>query len=597
MRRVSPRTPFLALVAALAVLLALGCGGPRGGGRSRSAAPAPAPEEDLAALLPLDAPLTAAARPGELVALLGELTARNVALQASLSRSDVGFLLDPAFFPALGLDAGKPAWFSVRAGPVAAVLQVAEDLARVLQAPEQLDRWLADRTLPAAWSHVRLVGQRKGPSAPETWLGDRYGAVQVLDAGEPAEMWAAAFEIAPERAAALVAALAPLGQPRVCLLLEARRPTAVVLSGAPPRLVVDWVQDAGLGAGGLVEGLLALAAPPAGRESAEGPERVAGAPAKGEALRLAITHGPWIRWARATAEVEVVERTLAGLRDGGTSVEARGAEMAQARRAAALPETLLGPGALLFRATRLSLRRAGDSLLLDVEAPYTSRAARLGELGDGQAPLSSRSVTGAGVAAVTVAASARHARVMDEVAPHPPLPLDRFLGEVLGCGFVCWPALWAAIPSYARQPVAALGTVFPEVAAFAEPMTGAMGAVFVVESQPKPALALAVRYGHGLAEVQARWRAAVPSFEQRPIAAGPEPVLVLGNAPSGLDLLARAVGGAAVPALALVDGDFAGPVGTIFGRFGVRLVLAKDALQLQSRWTLLPLAPPPQPAE
>lgn len=140
--------------------------------------------------------------------------------------------------------------------------------------------------------------------------------------------------------------------------------------------------------------------------------------------------------------------------------------------------------------------------------------------------------------------------------------------------------------------MAALGTIFPEVAGFAEPLVGATGAAFIVQTQPKPGFGLAARYGKSLAEPQARWRAALPALEQRAVATGAEPVLLVGNAPQALDTLARSVGGAAVPTAALVDAEFQGPISSIFGRFGVRITLGREAMQVESRLALLPLAPP-----
>lgn len=578
--------PALAALALAAALPA--CGGPR---KSASAdRPAPAPPADFSGALPQDAPLTATFEPAALTALIGALGERNVPLRSAFARSDAGFLLDPEFLPAFGVDAARPAWFSVRSGPVSAVLQTSEDLVRVFQAPEQFARWVAENPPPPAWVHVRLLAHRAAGRevSPADWLGLRYGAVQMLAPVDAPEMWAAALDTSPARAQAVQTALAGLGAYRLVVLLETNRPTALVLVETPTQVSVDWVADAGFGAGGLTAGLIALTAPPAATEN-PGTERVAGAPAKGEALRLHVVHGPWIRWSRAMAEIEVVTEALA---DAQTPIEVRGARLAQARRAAALPEQLLGPGALLFRASRLSVRATPSDVLVQVEASYTSRAARLGALGDGQAPVAARSLSGAGAATVTVAATPRHGRTFDELAPLPALPLDRFVAETLHCGFVCWPALWAGLPGYARQPVAALGTIFPEVAGFAEPLAGATGAAFIVQTQPKPGFGLAARYGKSLAEPQARWRAALPALEQRAVATGAEPVLLVGNAPQALDTLARSVGGAAVPTAALVDAEFQGPISSIFGRFGVRITLGREAMQVESRLALLPLAPP-----
>lgn len=563
-----------------------------GGGRKSAAgdAAAPSPPADFSGALPQDAPLTATFEPGALVSLIGALGERNVPLRSAFGRSDAGFLLDPGFLPAFGIDPARPAWFSVRSGPVSGVLQTSEDLVRVFQAPDQFGRWVAENPPPPAWVHVRLLAHRAAGRevSPADWLGGRYGAVQMLGPTDAPEMWAAALDSTPARAQAVQTALAGLGAYRLAVLLETTRPAALVLVDTPTQVAVDWVADAGFGAGGLLAGLVALTAPPAATEN-PGTDRVAGAPAKGEALRMHVVHAPWIRWSRAMAEIEVVTEALA---DAQTPIEVRGTRLAQARRAAALPEQLLGPGALLFRASRISLRATPSDLLVQVEASYTSRAARLGALGDGQAPVAARSLSGAGAAAVTVAGSPRHARTFDELAPLPALPLDRFVSETLHCGFVCWPALWAGLPGYARQPVAALGTIFPEVAGFAEPLTGATGAAFIVETHPKPGFALAARYGRSLAEPQARWRAALPALEQRAVASGAEPVLLVGNAPAAMDTLARGVGGAAVPTAALVEAEFQGPISSMFGRFGLRVTLGREAMLVESRLALLPLAPP-----
>ena len=623
--RLALRTPRRSVRLALcAGVLLSACGG----GRKSTVAGGTPPdvEADFSSMLQPDAPLTAAVRPDDLRGLLEDLIDRSVGLQAILHHSDASLLLDPGFLPAFDIDGARPAWVAVRGGPVAGLLESAEDVSRVLQAPDQLSRWLADNPPPAAWRHVRLVGYRRvaAPGAPDTplsvegaeaWLGEHMGALQTLAPTDTSEMWAAALDCAPDVATRTQATLAALGDYRLILLLDAHTPTAVAISGVrrpggqsavdertegashgPVGVSIDWVEDVGLRPGGLLAGLDALVhvggAAPTGRPNDAGSgagERISGSPSHAEIARLNIAHTPWIRWSRAMAEAEVLVRAL---RDPELPLENRGAMVQDARRAAARPEALVGPGALLFRTSRLSLGRVHDVVTLDIDADYTSRSRKLGQLGDGQAPLPASAIVGAGVAAVTVAAGARHARAFDEVAPLPVDSLDRFLGDVLVCGYACWPAVWTSIPSYARQPGAAVGSVFPEVAPFAEPLTGALGAAFVVEGAPKPGLALAVRYGRGLAEPQARWRAAVPTLEQRAVHAGDDPVLVLGNHADALELVSRSVGGAAVPAEALVDGDFSGPVSTLFGRFSVRLLLGAQALQVQTRWTLLPLAPP-----
>jgi hypothetical protein len=549
-------------------------------------------EADLSARLPADAPLTGTFRPERLVALLDAVAERHLALATSFQRSDAGFLRSRTFYDELGLDATRPAWFSVRSGPETRVLQMADDLARVLQAPDQYARWVAENPLPGAWRHVRLVGFRRAGAgaAFEAWLGERYGAVQILGPADPPEMWAAALEASPSQVGAVLAALAPLGAWRVVLLLEASRPTAIVLGGDATHLVADWVQDAGFGAGGLIDGLAGLAR--ADADAGLAGERIAGAPARDEVVRLNLVHLPWVRFTRVQAEIEVVAEALMAT---SLPLEVRGAQFAAARRAAALPELLLGPGALIFRSTRLSVAHADRAVTLEVVAPYTARGAKLGTLGDGTTPVSGRAIAGAGAAAVTVAVGPNLGRTLDETAPVPTLPLDRFLAETLTCGLVCAPALWTAVPGYARRPVVSLGAVFPEVGPFAEPLTGAGGTAFVVESRPRPGIALAASYGRSVAEPGARWRAAVPSFEQRAVAAGSEAVLVVGNAPHLVDLLVRGVGGAATPTEALVDATFAGPLGPLFGKFDLRLTLASEALELRSRLNWLPLAPAPEP--
>lgn len=585
-----------ALAAACVALGACGGEGRRRAPSSREVAPAA--EVDLSGSLPPDAVLTATFRPGDLLALLGALGERNVGLRAGFERSDAGFLLDPGFLPAFGIDGQGPAWFSVRSGPLTGILQAAEDLARVFQAPEQFTRWVVENPLPAAWVHVRLVARRNTEPevSPADWLGVRAGAVQMFAPSDGPEMWAAALDTTPAEAQAILGALGPLGDYRVALLLDAERPSAIVFVPSRSQITIDWVADAGLGRGGLLAGFKALTEPsttagPTGAGAAGGTDRVAGPPAKGETLRLTLAHAPWMLWSRAMAEIEVIGRALS---DAQAPLEVRGVQMAQSRQAAALPQQLLGPGSLLFRSTRLSIATTPGDVRVRVEAAYTSRGAKLGALGDGQAPVAARSISGAGSAAITIAGSSRHGRMLDELAPVPALPLDRFLSESLHCGFVCWPALWVGFPSYARQPVASLATIFPEVAAFAEPLNGATGAVFIVETKPKPGVALAARYAGSVAEPQARWHAAVPGFERRIVANGPEPVLVVGNAPGPLDMLSRAIGGAPVPAEALIDADFQGPISSIFGRFSVRVVLGREGLEVDSRFQLLPLAPAPE---
>lgn len=596
LRRALRRLGLIAGHGCLALMISA-CGGSSPARRSRVERPPatelPAAEADFSGRLPVDAPLTATFRPDGLIAFFDAIAARHLALAASFHRSDAGFIRSRAFFEALGLEPGRPAWFSVRSGPERRVLQVADDLARVLQAPDQFARWGAENPLPGAWRHVRLVGHRRPApdDAFESWLGERVGAVQVLGPADAPGMWAAALDANPTQAAAVLAGLASLGTYRAVLLLEAERPAAVILSGDATHVIADWVQDAGFGADGLIDALAGLSAAEA--DPALAGERLSGAPARGEFLRLHVAHGPWIRFTRAAAEIEVVAAALAAT---SLPLELRGAQFAVARRAAALPDLLLGPGALLFRASHLSFVNTDSALTVMVDAPYTARGAKLGTLGDGTTPLSPRAIAGAGAAAVTIASGSLHGRVLGEIAPAPTLPLDRFLADVFTCGLVCFPALWSALPAYSRRPVESLATVFPEIRPFGEPLKGAGGVAFVVESQPRPAIALAAGYGRSLTEPQARWRAALPTFEQRAVAAGADGTLVVGNAPHLVDRLARAIGGAPTPLEALIDGTFAGPISPLFGTFDLRITLGRDALEVQSRMSWLPLAPPPEPA-
>jgi len=585
------RTPRATLLG----LAVTACGGPAHQGSLDPAARRVS--LDLSATLPASAPLRVAFVPSAWRVATDELSARAVAVVEAFRRSDAGFTLDPDLWPALGIDERSPAWFSVDGGDASALFETADDLGRVLMAPDALPRWRAETLVPPAWLHLRLAGAPTSTSpgdATTLWLSQRFGALQSVGIDEGAEALGLALECAPEEAAHLHAALAARGPTRVHRLLDASPAVVVVVTRAPDRVIVDLVQDRVLGPRALTAGLRAALAP------TETPPRSGrlGLPGPGEVLRATLDHRGFARWARVMADAQVLGDTLAL---EGVAVEALATSLAQGRAQAAAPERLQAAGQDLFGESLLRIRSTGDgatggSLLVDIEARYADRGRRLAELGRGVAALPHRLLSPSTSVQVTLATPGAAALgALDAVAPRPERGLDLHLNEVARCGFVCWPSLWTSIPTYARAPLESLGAVLPEVALLAPALTGAQGVSATWVPIPQPGFALSLRPGDASG---ASARPLPEGLSRRSVAAVDGPAVLISNDDTQLVALERAqslseAGARATPSL--LELSLEGPLASVFKSADVRLGFEAEAMRLSGSLAWLPLAPPPAP--
>lgn len=573
-------------------LAVMACGGPAR--RGADAPPARRAPVDLSSALPAAAPLQVAFVPSAWRAVTEALAVRAVPLVEAFRRSDAGFTLDVNLWPALGVDERAPAWLSVDGGDTSAVSETADDLGRVLLAPDALPRWRAETTPPPAWLHLRLVGAPT-PTPPgdstTLWLSQRFGAVQSVGVDEGADALAFALDCAPEEAAHLHAALSARGSTRVHRLLDASPAVVVVSTRAADRVVVDLIQDRALGPGALAAGLRAALMPQASPPHATG----IGLPASGETLRVALDHRGFARWARVTADAQVLGDALAL---EGATAEAVAASLAQGRAQAALPERLQAAGQAVFVTSLLRLRSTGDgatggSLLVDIEARYADRGKRLAELARGVASLPHRLLSPSTAARFTVATPGTAAlSTLDAIAPRPERGLDVHLADVVRCGFVCWPSLWTALPTYARAPVESLGAVLPEVSVLAPTLSGAQGVSATWSPTPRPGFALTLRPSHGAA---AGARPLPGDLSRRSVTAVDGPAVLIANDAEQLAALERAqalseAGARETPSLLEVSVE--GPVASVFRSVDVRLGFEAEAMHVSGSLAWLPLAPP-----
>jgi len=549
---------------------------------------------DLSAALPASAPLHVAFVPSAWRAATDALAARAVSFVEAFRRSDAGFTLDPDLWPALGIDERAPAWFSVDGGDASAVSETADDLGRVLMAPDALPRWRAETIAPPAWLHLRLAGAPT-PTPPgdatTLWLSQRFGAIQSVSVDEGADALAVALDSDSEEAVDVHAALAARGPTRVYRLLDASPAVVIVVTRGADRVLVDWVQDRMLGPGALAAGLRAALAP-------QSPSRRAvwaGVPTSGEVLRATLDHRGFARWARVMADAQVLGETLAL---EGVAAEAVAASLAQGRAQAALPERLQAAGQDVFGTSSLRLRSTGDgaaggSLLVDIEARYTDRGRGLAELSRGVAALPHRLLSPTTAARFTVATPGAAALArLDAVAPRPERGLDVHLTDVARCGFVCWPSLWTSLPTYARAPLESLGAVLPEVAVLAPALSGAQGISATWSPTPQPGFALTLRPGQGAG---ASARPLPEGLSRRSVMAVDGPAVLIANDAPQLAALERAqalseAGARETPTL--LEVSLEGPLASVFRRLDIRLGFEAEAMRLSGSFAWLPIAPP-----
>jgi hypothetical protein len=582
-------------VAVCVAVAVAACGGPPS--RRSPSGPSDAPPPDLSSALPPDAAFTATFFPAAWRALTEALGQRAVGLDQAFRKSDAGFTVEAELWPALGIDERAPAWLAVRGGPVPALLELSDDLERVLNAPDAVAAWLNETPMPAAWLHVRLVGTPTTTppgDATALWLSERFGAIQSVGLDEGSDALAVALESDPHRVAPLHAALVLRGQGRVHRLLEATTPTLVVVSRGPDRVLVDLVQDRGVGPGALAAGLEAALNPSLPADDVL--DRVDGPPARGEALRAVVAHRSFARWARAMGDAEVVR---AALQSELIPPEARAAQVQRGRRDAGLPERLAATGLDLFRASVIRVRSTDAALLVDVESRYTSRAAPLGQLGRGHAAVPHRLLQSTAAVRLTLATPGAPAlQVLDEVAPEASVPLDLHLAEAMRCGFVCWPSLWTALPAYGRKPIESFGAVFPEVTTFAAALAGAQGVSATVVFEPTAGFALAQRPALQTTVARTTAQRAFEGVEHRAVVAPDGPVELLGNDAGQLGALERALSSSDAVAREtplLLELSVAGALSTVFRGADLRLGFEAEAMHLGLVLAWLPLAPTPAP--
>lgn len=581
---------------AVAVCVAVAaCGGPPS--RRPPSSPTDSPPPDLSSALPADAAFTATFLPAAWRSVTEALGQRAVGLDQAFRKSDAGFTLDAELWPALGIDERAPAWLAVRGGPVPALLELSDDLERVLSAPDTVAGWLTETPMPAAWLHVRLVGipaTTPPGDATALWLSERFGAIQSVGLDEGSDALAVVLDSDSHRVSPLHAALVLRGPGRVHRLLEASTPTVVVVSRGSDRVVVDLVQDRGLGPGALAAGL--EAALNASLPADDVLDRVDGPPARGEALRAVVAHGSFARWARAMGDAEVVRTAL---QSELIPPEARAAQVQRGRRDAGLPERLAATGLELFRASVIRVRSTETALVVDVESRYTSRAAPLGQLSRGHAAVPHRLLLSSAAVRLTLSTPGAPAlHVLDEVAPGASVPLDLHLAEVMRCGFVCWPSLWTALPAYGRKPIESFGAVFPEVTTFATALAGAQGVSATVAFEPTAGFALAQRPHLQRTVAGTAARRTFEGVEQRVVAAPDGPVELLGNDAGQLAALERGLSSsdaAARETPLLLELSLSGALSTVFRGADLRLGFEAEAMHLGLVLSWLPLAPTPAP--
>ena len=591
------RAHTIAIAALLAVTLAA-CGG-------APDVPTPPPPPDHSAALPSDAALVGVSRPASLARLIDDLAARSPVSMQHLGRSPAGVLAMTDWAPALGVDPSAPVWFALRIGPSHAVQRCAEDIEKVLDAPDYADfpTWLREHPLPATWLHVRLVATRLNAGALDDYLSQRFGALQVSRPDDGISALAAALEIDETTAQRVTAAATATPGERVVIyrLLDEMLPTAIAVRRTTDRVVADWIQDQDLGDGALGAGLVAALEAPTGGTAP-------GRPDDDEPLRLDLEHARWLDAVRTVGELAVLHVALTEeeLLDDRLEVVRRG------RAIAHTPGRLFAVSGDMFSGTRLSLRRGradadANRLTVDISARYGIAGRKLAALTDGVAPIDHVGARAKAPFVLTLAtAPASWQPTLRAMGTPPSIPLNAHLTAVIQCGIACAPALWSALPRYGRGLVDATASLFPEVIGLAPGLQVASAATVAVRRTPTPGFAAAFYYRGAEADAgRAGWKQVEAELKTSWRAVGLDHVLLVGNDASIFEALETVLKDPERPPLqvahpALQLGVELPPtLSSAFERLDLELAFEPEAMTIGVALALRPIlsaAPRPSPA-
>lgn len=519
-RRYRPRVHRFSIITALLLAAALtACGAP-------PTPPTLVPPLDLADTLPRDAPLTGIARATEITDL-----------PAPIGGHEALRWLRPELLAGLGVDPTAPVWFSLRAGPVLAVLGAVDDAERILAdaaipeppsadtAAPELTRWLTDHPLPPAWLHLRLAGAPDAVTDPGTdpgpWLAEHFGGLLTATLDDPPETLAQALGVEASALAALDLHAPGL---RLYRLLDAPLPTLIALRRTPDRVVIDLIWDWDLGPAALLAALAALPErrhPDPSTTPIPAAHRVAEPLATGEIARLRLDHARFVDTARMLGDVAALQGVLTQGRLPIPALEA----LRHDRRLADRPRALMAPAAAAFVATGLTLARDRDALRARLTVDYAPRARALAGLRDGRAPVDHAAAAETAPLVLTLAlAPAAAGPILARHFARPDRPLAAHIDETLTCGLPCLPALWTTPLAYARD-LPALAAALTAQAPLATALADATGA------------ALALNPDHAAAAIAYPPPATVPRATWAPLApearwlVGDTAILTLGHPP------------------------------------------------------------------
>ena len=599
------------LVAVLTAGCQVGCGGHRSDQGSEVRAAPPPVGVDLTDSLPADPSLAGAFWPHQLAELGHDLIKRSPNTRFGVNPGVAARLLDTGWVDALGMSPSEPVWFSLSAGHPLQVLRYGEDAQKILEAPryQRFESWLIDHPLPPVWLHARLVGAAVStdPPQPEDYLARHYGATQVARPDDGAESIASALGTTVAAVEPWLGRLAQTPPATIIRLLEAELPTILLIRQHPDRVIVDWIQDQDLGRDALAAGLADVLVDNGASERVEatGPVEnkpvdkpaspAVGRPNPHEIVRLHLPHRPWVRLVRTLGEAAVLHLVLTSETlpvDPLTLVK-------EGRRAAQMPERLMGVGGGSFVSSRVDLvRPRAEALELRIHSAYAPGRGGLSHFAGGQAPLSHKAIAHKGTFALTLAGDPpRWDPVATRLLRAPAAPLDHFLADVVRCGLVCWPAVWCAVPVYGQSLGGAASAVFPEVGLLSEGLALAHGLSVVVTTEPTRGFAAALRYPAPAHEARKVWERVELTLESTWRTLGNQTLLFVGNNPQTLSTLIEAAEGTQGPPLptessALVATTRLSPaLSTAFSHLTVDVAFEAKALQITSTLTLRALDP------
>lgn len=545
-----------------------------------AAGPAPL---DLSAALPPDAPVTATFLLPAVARLFDELGRRAPPLQQALSQGGLSVLRDEAMARAFGLDAEQPLWFSLRAGPAEAVNRAADAVEQAVKSGDEhaLGAWLQRGELPPAWLHLRVVGLPLPVTMDTlTLLQERFGAIQAWGPGDPPEALGAALGVEADAARDL----APLiGDARLYRLLDADLASVLLLRIEAERVVVDLLQDQDLGEGALPAALTALAAPRAGET-----HQVIGPPSQHEVLRLHLDHAGWLLFARTLGEAAALQLVLtreAILADRARLVEA-------GRQAARRPEALMARSGGVFGASVVRVEHQDAEVRFGISALYTPRGTGLAKLTGGEAPAPHEALAGIAPIAFTFAGRDGWGEHVRALAPPPDVGADELLAAVSQCGFVCYPALWSALPAFGGRLAGTLRQIFVDFEDFGSGLEQVTGASIGIDgSAAARSFAAALRFGGTpREEVRAAWSRLLGDMPVRWKAVDDDLTLVAGSDPGVVERLSAAVAPAPVEPVVQFSARFLPQ--SPFAGLELTLAFADDAMELAGAVLMRPAAEP-----